>query len=128
MLLGKPLFGPGFVPGDLSFNLIGISGVVAEGGPQLGFSEPMVGMAKACKIVVEAFVGGNDLPDVKAGAGNAGSAARRAVSKEEAGTASYLNGFAKQFVGQGREVAAGGVCYHQTAFRAENQGSRELEV
>ena len=87
------LFGPGVVSGDLSLYLIRIGSVVAEGSSELGLAEPVVGTAKADNLTVKAFIGSDDLPDIKASSGENGSTTGRAISKEDTGTPAYLNGF-----------------------------------
>ena len=93
MLPRESLFGPGVVPGDLPFYLTRIGRVVAEGSSKLGLAEPVIGAAKVGNIMVKAFVGSNDLPDIKASSGENGPTTGRAISKEDTGTPAYLNGF-----------------------------------
>ncbi len=93
MLPCESLFGPGVVPGDLPLYLIRIGSVVAEGSSKLGLGEPVIGAAEVGNITVKAFVGSDDLPDIKASSGENGSTTGRAISKEDTGTPAYLNGF-----------------------------------
>ncbi len=110
VLLGESLFGPGFVAGDLLFDLFRIGSVVAKNCPQLGFGQPMVGTAKTCKVTAEALIRGNDLPDIEAGAGKAGSAAGGTIGEDNTGTTAHLDGFGQQRVGHSGKVTPRGVC------------------
>ena len=93
MLPREFLFGPGGVPGNPPLYLIRIGSVVTNCSSKLGLAEPVIGAAKADNITVKAFVGSDDLPDIKASTGENGPTTRRAISKENTGTPAYLNGF-----------------------------------
>ena len=95
MLPRESLFGPGVVPGDLPLYLIRIGSVVAEGSSKLGLAEPVIGTANVGNIKAKAFVGSDDLPEIKASSSENGSTTGRAISKEDPGTPAYLNGFSQ---------------------------------
>ena len=93
MLPREFLFGPGVVPGNPPLYLIRIGGVVTKDSSKLSLAEPVICAAKADNITVKAFVGSDDLPDIKASTGENGPTTGRAISKEDARTPAYLNGF-----------------------------------